>query len=60
MSKKTHNTEFDDLDGYTKIDQYNPKQTDSIALHYKGILKALGENTEREGILNCLILSILL
>jgi GTP cyclohydrolase I len=51
VSEKTHNTEFDDLDGYTKIDQYNPKQTASIARHYKGILKDLGENTEREGIL---------
>lgn len=51
MNKKTHNTEFDDLDGYTKIDQYNPKQTESIARHYKGILKDLGENTEREGIM---------
>jgi GTP cyclohydrolase IA len=51
VSDKTHNTEFDDLDGYTKIDQYNPKQTLSIARHYKGILKDLGENTEREGIM---------
>ncbi len=43
--------EFDDVDGYKKIDKYNPKLIDSIASHYKVILNNIGENPEREGLL---------
>lgn len=43
--------EFDELDGYTKIDRYNLKHIDSIASKYKNILTTIGENPEREGLL---------
>jgi GTP cyclohydrolase I len=43
--------EFDDIEGYKKIDRYNLKLIDNIASKYKNILNAIGENTEREGLL---------
>ncbi len=36
---------------YTKIDEYNQENTEKLAYHYKEILKLLGEDTEREGLL---------
>jgi len=39
------------LDGYVKIDQYNGDVVNRIADHYGDILKALGENPAREGLL---------
>lgn len=39
------------LDGYVKIDQYNGEAVNRIADHYGDILKALGENPAREGLL---------
>ncbi len=51
------NEEFDpdnyreDENGYKKIDQYNPKLIDSISGMYKNILKDVGENSTREGLL---------
>jgi len=41
----------DDLDGYIKIDRYNPVKIDSIAKNYGQILSDLGENPVREGLL---------
>lgn len=43
--------EFDDIEGYKKIDRYNLKQIDNIASKYKTILHSIGENPEREGLL---------
>ncbi len=43
--------EFDDIEGYKKIDRYNLKSIETIASSYKGILKEMGENTDREGLL---------
>jgi len=42
--------EFDDLDGYKKIDKYNLKTVKSIADKYKTILSDIGENPLREGL----------
>lgn len=39
------------LDGYVKIDQYNGDVVNRIADHYGDILKALGENPARDGLL---------
>jgi GTP cyclohydrolase I len=39
------------LDGYSKIDQYNQKKIDSISSHYSTILTELGEDPSREGLL---------
>jgi GTP cyclohydrolase I len=43
--------EFDDVEGYKKIDRYNLKSIDTIASKYKTILTDLGENPERNGLL---------
>src|ERR1022692_3826807 len=39
-----------EMDGYTKIDKYNPETVASIAAKYKDIIKELGEDPEREGL----------
>ena len=41
----------DDLDGYVKIDRYNPEKINSIAGYYGHILSDLGEDPSREGLL---------
>jgi GTP cyclohydrolase I len=38
------------MDGYAKIDQYNPKTIRSIAKKYTGILEDIGEDPTREGL----------
>lgn len=43
--------EFDDIEGYKKIDRYNLKSIETIASKYKTILNSIGENPEREGLL---------
>ncbi|HET6225168.1 MAG TPA: GTP cyclohydrolase I FolE [Bacteroidia bacterium] len=43
--------EFDDVDGYQKIDRYNLKLVNEIASKYKTILTDIGENPQREGLL---------
>jgi GTP cyclohydrolase I len=46
------NDEFEiDESGYKKIDHYNPKLIESISDNYKSILKDVGENQTREGLL---------
>jgi GTP cyclohydrolase IA len=43
--------EFDDLEGYKKIDRYNLKTVNDIASKYKNILTDMGEDPNREGLL---------
>ena len=43
--------EFDDVEGYKKIDRYNLKSIENIASKYKTILTDMGENPNREGLL---------
>jgi GTP cyclohydrolase IA len=38
------------LDGYIKIDQYNPERIQRLSSSYLEILKELGEDTSREGL----------
>jgi len=38
-------------EGYTKIDRYNIGKTEAIAGHYTDILKQLGEDPERDGLI---------
>jgi GTP cyclohydrolase I len=38
------------MDGYAKIDQYNPRTVESIAGRFRGILEDLGEDANREGL----------
>jgi GTP cyclohydrolase I len=40
------------MDGYEKIDLYNPEKLKLLSSHYKEILKLLGEDPEREGLLD--------
>ena len=44
--------EVNQLNGYEKIDLYNYKNVDKLAYHYKEILKLIGEDPEREGLLD--------
>ena len=42
--------EENEMDGYAKIDQYNPVTIRRLAEKYRSILKDIGENPEREGL----------
>ncbi len=42
--------EENEMDGYEKIDRYNPRQIKNIATHYHAILKEIGEDPTRHGI----------
>ncbi|WP_462266850.1 GTP cyclohydrolase I FolE [Mucilaginibacter sp.] len=39
------------INGYHKIDRYNPELIASLSGHYKEVLSQMGENPEREGLL---------
>ncbi|MDB5010444.1 MAG: cyclohydrolase [Mucilaginibacter sp.] len=39
------------INGYEKVDRYNPELINSLSAHYKEVLKQIGENPEREGLL---------
>lgn len=39
------------MDGYQRIDSFEPESTSRISAHYDDILKTLGENPKREGLL---------
>src|SRR5580700_538875 len=41
----------DDIEGYVKIDRYNPELIDNLSLHYREVLKQIGEKPERDGLL---------
>jgi GTP cyclohydrolase I len=41
----------DDVEGYIKIDRYNPNLIASLSGHYHEVLKQIGEKPEREGLL---------
>src|SRR6186713_535787 len=43
--------EFDEIDGYQKIDRYNLKVVNDMASKYKVILSDMGEDPLREGLL---------
>jgi GTP cyclohydrolase IA len=38
------------MNGYAKIDQYNPAVIERIAERYRGVLRELGEDPDREGL----------
>lgn len=50
---KNHNnmSEENEMNGYQKIDNYNLEKIESIASHYSTILKEIGEDPQREGLL---------
>lgn len=51
MSNKRKMVDDDDIEGYTKIDRYHPVSVKRVAAKYHDILKDLGENPLREGLL---------
>ena len=51
MSQKRRMADDDDLEGYSKVDQYHPVTVKRISDKYRTILKDLGENPDREGLL---------
>ena len=51
MSVKRKMVDDDDLEGYSKTDNYHPVTVKRVADKYRNILKDLGENPEREGLL---------
>jgi len=46
-----HHLADEEIDGYVKIDRYNPELIHNISTHYHDILKQVGENPDREGLL---------
>jgi GTP cyclohydrolase I len=54
MSKEhsfTGHDDDDDIEGYVKIDRYNPELINNLGEHYKGVLQQIGEDPNREGLL---------
>lgn len=49
--KKRVKFDSEQMDGYKKIDSYNPVPVGKIADKYKAILKEIGEDPSREGLL---------
>jgi len=41
-----------ELLGYEKIEKFSPEKLEKLQAHYKEILKLLGEDTEREGLID--------
>jgi GTP cyclohydrolase I len=41
----------DDIEGYTKIDRYNPELISNLSANYHAVLKDIGEDPNREGLL---------
>jgi GTP cyclohydrolase I len=50
MSQKRKMVDDDDIEGYAKIDNYHPVTVSRVADKYRSILKDLGENPAREGL----------
>jgi len=46
-----HFSDDEQLEGYLKIDRYNPSKISRIADHYQDILAGLGEDPSREGLI---------
>ena len=40
-----------EMDGYEKIDQYNPKAIKDLSAHYLEIIKSVGEEANRDGLI---------
>ncbi len=42
--------EENDMDGYVKLDQYNPKLIAELATNFSSIISGIGEDVQREGL----------
>lgn len=52
MKKENLMDGYEEMDGYEKIDLYNPEKINTLAPLYKNILTTIGEDPEREGLLD--------
>lgn len=50
-SQFSQDTDDDDFGGYIKIDRYNQERIDSLKGNYHNVLKQIGEDAQREGLL---------
>jgi len=50
-SQFSQDTDDDDFGGYIKIDRYNNERIDSLKDNYHNVLKQIGEDPDREGLL---------
>lgn len=50
MPINSHMHEENEMDGYAKIDQYNPVLVKQIASDYEDIIRRIGEQPERDGL----------
>lgn len=50
MNENKHIPHDEEMDGYEKIDMYNPAKIERIAGWYRNILEEVGEQTNREGL----------
>lgn len=41
---------YEEMEGYEKIDKYNPEKIETLAPLYKEVLSTIGEDPEREGL----------
>ena len=48
MTKDPNTLKDDEMDGYEKIDQYNPKLIENISAGYRSIISDLGEDPNRD------------
>lgn len=49
--KTSANEQFSmEVDGYERMDRFNPETIKDLSYHYKEILRLIGENPEREGL----------
>jgi GTP cyclohydrolase I len=39
-----------EMDGYEKIDKYNPKRIKQLSVNYSSLITGIGENVDREGL----------
>lgn len=52
LKNGAHEQFSSDIEGYERMDRFNPETIEALAHHYEAILKLIGENPEREGLLD--------
>ncbi len=52
MSRLDEMIEINSMDGYQKVDKYNWETIDQLSHHYREVLKLIGEDPKREGLVD--------
>lgn len=50
LKNNSHEQYTSDIEGYERMDRFNPETVEEMAEHYHAILKLMGENPERDGL----------